>query len=118
MKEVKWSRLLRYTPENVGKITQDAGIYVIYVQYKNGYWGPIYAGRAKNLRRRLSDHLKDSEENDCLKQHVKEYTLGFVAAIVKSQKSRAAYEKYLIVEFEPECNVLPEDVIQINLARV
>jgi len=117
--EISWSSFhSSYSEEGVKKyVPANAGVYLLWVKLKNGKWRCFYAGQARDLERRLLDHLGDDEENECLKKHVSDYVCGYEYAEVKLQKDRDGVEKYLYDHYTPECNQIDPggDPLTVNL---
>jgi excinuclease UvrABC nuclease subunit len=116
--EVQWSSFQRLTEENVNKyVPKSAGVYLLWVQLKSEKWRCDYVGQADDLERRLLEHMSDSEENDCIKEHVKEHILNYMYATVPRQSDRDGVEKFLYDHYGPKCNVVDPggDPIEVNL---
>lgn len=98
-------------------VPKSAGVYLLWVKLKNGNWKCFYAGRAKNLRSRLLEHLGDNEANECLKTKVSKYICGFEYSEVGREDNRAGIEKFLYDTYQPECNINDPggNPIQVNL---
>src|SRR6266853_3063705 len=64
-----------HTPYNEAEVRKcvpkSAGIYTLWVKYKNGSWECFYVGKADDLEGRLLDHLSADEPNSCIKGNVK-----------------------------------------------
>jgi predicted GIY-YIG superfamily endonuclease len=103
---VTWSSF--HTPYTESKVKQyvprEAGVYLLWVKLKSGNWRCFYAGQAKNLEKRLLEHLSDEEKNSCLKKNVSKYVCGFEYAKVSKQSDRDGIEKYLYDCYPCECN--------------
>lgn len=117
--QITWSSFHeKYSDQEVNTyVPTDAGVYLLWVKLKNGKWRCFYVGQARDLERRLLDHLSDDEENPCLKKHVAEYKCGFEYAEVPLQKDRDGIEKYLYDHYGPECNQIDPggNPITVNL---
>jgi len=81
-------------PEDAGKAPTSEGVYLL--SETNSENGIIYAGRADNLRQRLSEH--PDPKNFCLQGK----NINYFAYEVTSDSERR--EEELIGEYDPECN--------------
>lgn len=62
-----WSGKLLYTEENVKKYAPVvAGVYLLEDS------GVFYVGQSDSLERRLLEHLGSSEQNSCIKRHIRD----------------------------------------------
>ncbi|NIO19747.1 MAG: GIY-YIG nuclease family protein, partial [Candidatus Aenigmarchaeota archaeon] len=68
--DLKWSKDIQYKAGNAGYIPNESGVYKIYVKLKNGKLNGIYIGKAKNLKNRFLQHLRDNETNSCIKSNL------------------------------------------------
>jgi len=105
--DVKW--LTFRTPYNESKVKRyvpiTPGIYLLWVKLKGGKkWRCFYVGKAKNLEKRLLEHLSDTEENKCIKNNTSNYICGFECTKVANQSDRDGIEKYLYNHYKPKCN--------------
>ncbi len=117
-KEIKWNSFQKLNEASAKSAPTSPGIYLLWVELKNGKWRCFYVGQAGNLRKRLLEHLSDEEENECIKNNVSKYSCGFEYAVVQSESDRDGIEKYLYDHFKPECNkISPPKVtpIQVNI---
>jgi excinuclease UvrABC nuclease subunit len=82
------------------------GVYLLWVNYKNGDWGCFYVGKGDTIRGRLLDHLKQEEENQCIKEKVGKKVCGFMWIEITTEEERTGVEKYLYdtLKPKPECN--------------
>ncbi len=100
-----WSSF--YTPFNEAEVKRvvptSAGVYALWVHYKNGRWDCFYVGKAENLEKRLLEHLADAEPNDCIKENRK-YKCGFCWMEISTEAERSGAEKFLYDKLKPECN--------------
>lgn len=116
---ISWSGFYTYSEANV-KINapEKAGIYLLWVELNDSKWKCFYVGQAGNLKKRLLEHLSDSEENECIKNKVKKYSCGYEFAVIGKQADRDGIEKYLYEKYKPECNKISPplvDPIEVNL---
>jgi len=100
-----WSFI--HTPYNKTEVCEyapkRAGLYTLWVKYKNGKWVCYYVGKADNIESQLLDHLSKNEKNPCIKKYVK-YKCAFCYIKIKSEAERSGAEKYLYDMMKPECN--------------
>ena len=115
--ELKWSSIILYTLSNVKKSAPlSAGVYRLSFE-KDDKLTVFYVGQADNLDKRLSEHLSDEEQNDCIRRKLKNYTCHFRFAKVASQGDRDCAERALYDHYdEPECNIItpPGEPCDIN----
>jgi len=79
-------------------------VYLLYVKLKSDNWRCYYVGQAKDLEKRLLEHLSSDEPNSCVKNHVMKHTNQYQYAKVPKQNDREGIERYLYDELSPECN--------------
>ena len=104
---LKWNRPIRYTVPNSLSIPNDGGIYkVLRDDGKEGSLSRIYVGKAASLRAQYNRHLSNDEENDCLKDNIKNKRCYFKYAILTGEDERKRVEDYLLKTERYECNVL------------
>ncbi len=103
--QITWSIFQRLNIENASKsVTNQAGIYLLWVQLKTEKWKCYYVGQAENLQERLLDHCSQDEQNDCIKNNVQNYVSGYEYAKVSRQAERDGIQKYLYDNLKHECN--------------
>jgi excinuclease UvrABC nuclease subunit len=117
--QITWSAFhsLYSDAEVKAYVPRSAGVYLLWVQLKDEKWHCFYVGQADDLKRRLLEHLADSEENECIKRHVSKYVCGYKHAEIARQADRDGVEKYLYDHYKPECNQIDPggSPIQVNL---
>jgi excinuclease UvrABC nuclease subunit len=100
-----WSKC--YKPYNETTVNKDApisaGVYALCVKYKKNGWVCFYIGKGENIQSRILDHLRNDEENDCIKGNVK-YKCAFCWIEITTEGERSGAEKYLYDTINPECN--------------
>jgi excinuclease UvrABC nuclease subunit len=103
--EIEWSVQHNHTTENVQSYApESSGVYILLVRKESGKCKRYYIGQAKNLKERLLDHLAATEENECIKNKVKDKVVGFRFAKVGRQSERDGIEKFLYDKIDPKCN--------------
>lgn len=105
--KITWSSFHSDFSENEVKnyAPNEAGVYLLWVKLADGdKWKCFYAGQAKDLEKRLLEHLSDNEKNDCIKKKASNKVCGFEYAKVATQSDRDGIEKYLYDHYNPECN--------------
>lgn len=90
------------------------GVYAIWLQSASDSpaWEVAYVGKAggatDNLRKRLLDHLADTESNPCIKDLGRHGRVAgrsrFSYGELSREADRERAEKYLYDELKPECN--------------
>jgi excinuclease UvrABC nuclease subunit len=100
-----WSNDIRYISANSSLITQSAGVYLVL---KNdgvaGQLTNVYVGRADNLNVRYTQHLADSEANQCLKDNIRNNECYFRYLILGTEQDRSNKESELLRSFSWQCN--------------
>lgn len=99
----EWSNRYLYTKDNVKKYAPTKGGVYRLINEKDSKFYVFYVGQSNDLERRLLEHISDSEENKCIKKHLKDYTCHFRFAEVSSSE-RDKLEKEQIDEYKPDCN--------------
>lgn len=95
----EWSSKFLYTEEQVNKVApKSAGVYLLEDS------GVFYVGQSDSLERRLLEHLSSSEQDACIKRHVRDYTCYFSYITISSQSERDSVEQSLISKYNPSCN--------------
>jgi len=113
---VKWSDFHSLTESTViNHVPDKSGIYILWVEVKGEKWRCIFVGQAQDIRTGLLQHMTNNEENERLKENVKEFVCGFQYALVEKQSDKDGMEKYLYEYNNPECNNTPPDVKQIEI---
>ena len=116
--ELKWYGRYSYDEQTVKKgVLKKPGNYMIMVKLKNENFRPIYVGQSNNLEERLLEHLSDSENNFCLKKHVKDYTLGIRYCYANSETDRKNIEYTLYQNYSHECNQNIPDGREIPITK-
>ena len=110
---ISWKGGLNCTPQEINKIPQLAGIYVI-----TDYNGKIYyVGQANNLQRRFAEHLSDSEPNINLKKFINQYYAKFFWIEVPSKENRDSIELSIYSKEAPALNnIRPSGTIPIPVS--
>jgi excinuclease UvrABC nuclease subunit len=102
---LSWNGYHEYNENIVLRLVpDDAGVYKLSVQLKNGRLKPFYVGQTKNLKKRLQEHLKTYETNACIKKQVNHYICHFKFALLSRQEERDGAERALYLHYKPECN--------------
>jgi hypothetical protein len=64
----------------------------------------IDSAQAKNLYKRLYEHLQTYEQNACVKAKVTKYICHFKFALLSIQEERDGAERALYLHYKPACN--------------
>lgn len=114
---LSWSKLIPFNSANINIIDSNMeGVYRLSRQEGEKIF-VFYVGKGK-IKDRLSNHLSESEDNDCLKATIKSYTCFFRYSIITKDEVRKAAERKMYKVYQPSCNSIePEgrDDIGINL---
>lgn len=102
----EYASYIEYNETNVKKyVPTTAGVYIIRVGLNNGNFQVIYVGQASDLEKRLLEHLRPSEPNQCIRNHVKEYRLQCTWIVLPRQEDRDREELGKYKKYNPECNL-------------
>jgi excinuclease UvrABC nuclease subunit len=102
----EWSVRYKYTEDDVNQYALDKpGVYRLIYQTGDNYY-VFYVGQALSLKKRLLEHLGPSEQNACIKKHLRDYTCFFRYLEVSIQAERDRVEKEQITEWNPACNAI------------
>lgn len=100
----EWTDRIEYSETNVNKfVPMSAGVYRLIYKGTDNYY-VFYVGQANDLKRRLLEHLADSEPNACIKRYLKNYATYFRFIKVTLQSDRDRVEGEQISEYKPSCN--------------
>ena len=61
-------------------------------------------GQAEDIQKRTREHVSDSEQNPCIKEDFKNYTVYVNYAEVELQSDRDSVEVALYNNYKPSCN--------------
>lgn len=99
-----WSNRNSYTKTNVQKYAPlTSGVYRLIYKKGDEYY-VFYVGQSNNLERRLLEHLSSSEEDPCIKRHLRDYECFFRFVEISSLDERNRLEREQIQEYSPNCN--------------
>jgi hypothetical protein len=83
-------------------------VYEIVVKQKGDGGKRRYVGESDDLRRRFSEHLRDDERNECVRDYVKNYNTFFrYAQEFPNEEDRKDIEKALYDRYKHRCNSEP-----------
>ena len=100
----EWSKRYEYTRSGVqDNAPSTSGVYRLIYHLGESYY-VFYVGQSEDLQKRLNDHLASSEENSCIKQHLREHACYFRYLEIDSASERDSIEQEQIDKFEPKCN--------------
>lgn len=95
-----------YNEDNVKThVPEKGGVYIISVKLKNGGYKVVYVGQSVDLKKRLLEHLRESEPNECLRTNVDKYYTVYKWIEIPTSNGRDNEEKYQINELNPTCNI-------------
>lgn len=111
--------LTSFTRQNVknGALSTH-GLYLLLFKTPTGY-EVFYVGQARNLKRRLIEHLKQPaikptlqgsashvryHQNNCIKKHLSDYDCYFHCIEIRSTQFLSTFESELIRTYLPPCN--------------
>ncbi len=83
--KINWNGVISYKEENINRIPESPGVYEILTKNDNGKWDRRYVGSCDDFRRRFTEHLSDEEENENIRNGLKEYTCGFDYAVIENE---------------------------------
>jgi len=100
----EWTRRYEYAPSSVETyVPQSGGVYRLIYNSGDRYY-VFYAGQSENLRRRLGEHLSQSEPDACIKKYLSTYRCYFRYIRLDTQTERDKMETQQIREYNPTCN--------------
>ena len=100
----EWSNRYPYDESNVNHYTPTSGgVYRLIYKSSEKYYG-FYVGQGNDLKRRLLEHLKPSEPDECIKKYLLDYKCYFRFIIISSSVDRDRIERENIEEYKPSCN--------------
>ena len=114
---LKWTGRTPLTKVNVDNLRNLAGVYrLIYYDATKEKYIVYYVGQAKDLNKRLSEHLLGNEKKKCCEGYLNKYDCYFRATAISKESDRDGAEVALYNRFEPPCvDKIPDvDPIEIN----
>lgn len=99
-----WSTRYSYTEENVKEKTTNVGSVYRLIYKKDDKYYVFYVGQTNELKRRLLEHLSESEPDKCIKKYLNNHSCYFRVNKISSEKDRVELEKKEIEEYKPKCN--------------
>jgi predicted GIY-YIG superfamily endonuclease len=119
--KLEWVGYHKYFKANVDTAIAEekkAGVYKLSLELENGNLKPFYVGQTDDLKKRLNEHLLDSEQNECIKKKLNNYICYFKFAFLSQKEERDGAEKALYENYTPDCNdkdaIPSEPDIEIN----
>ena len=101
----EWSGRYEYTEANVKKYAPTSGgVYRLIYKKDSESRYVFYVGQSENLERRLLEHLASSEQDTCIKRHLKNYSCYFRYLRVTLRSERDKIEEQQISKYSPKCN--------------
>ncbi|MCM3131879.1 GIY-YIG nuclease family protein [Paenibacillus polysaccharolyticus] len=92
-----WSNV--FTPET-------GGVYMLLSNPSGRKYSVLYVGQSNNLRRRINEHLQDSQS------HFKGKIMNFVYLTENNKLKRDSIESNLVKNYNPKFNILLKSVLQ------
>jgi len=100
----EWSNLYEYTPTNVRLyVSETLGLYRL-IYYSEDKYCVFYIGHSNNLKEGLLEHLRTSDPDSCIRNHIKGHTCYFRYLQVSAQAELKMIERQQIVQYNPDCN--------------
>ncbi|GAH76029.1 unnamed protein product [marine sediment metagenome] len=98
---MKWSTCYSYTRDNVKiYVPTSKGVYRLLIKNRI-----FYIGQAKNLQKRLLEHLGTRERNRCLKKYLQNYSCFFRFSELNCDEDLLQTERDQILKYNPPCNM-------------
>jgi len=114
-----WTKLLKLDETLIGQIPDNLpGVYRLSYKDPDGNYYVFYVGKSDDIKRRLMEHISDSEQNACIRGYLTSTECYFRYAKVMRQEVRDSGERQMYRHYKPTCNEKePEgkDDIQVNL---
>ncbi|OGD85917.1 hypothetical protein A3B51_01595 [Candidatus Curtissbacteria bacterium RIFCSPLOWO2_01_FULL_41_18] len=102
---LNWSGNIKYLASNADKVPESGGLYkVLRNDGVDGKLTRLYVGKAANLRNQFNFHLSDNEENECIRENVRNKECYFQYALQAGEDNRHAAENHLLETGKYECN--------------
>ncbi len=119
MVTLNWESKAPYNENTANNITENSGVYIICNELNNSNYIVRYVGQASDLKKRLTEHFYDTEENEELKRYLKkDYIFKVYYAKVSRQSDRDKIESFLYNKFKPIFNNISppgDEELEVNL---
>lgn len=102
--EINWEGIIAYEEDNDYRIPEDGGVYEILVIQDDSKYSRKYVGKTDDLKRRYLEHLSDDEDNEDMKNGLKNYECGFDFALIDNEDDRLDAEQGLYDKYEYKWN--------------
>lgn len=85
----KWSSFFDLNQDKIKKFAADKpGIYLLYVKLATGRWKCFYIGKSNNIKKQLSFHLSESEQNEMIRTTTNKFICSFVFSVIQNEAER------------------------------
>jgi excinuclease UvrABC nuclease subunit len=99
-----WSKLKILSSVEVQKIPEGGGVYRLSYDPGGGKRYVFYVGSSNDIKSKILEHIKNSEENVCIKNYMRKYLCFFRYALIENEEQRSGVERQLYLKFRPKCN--------------
>ncbi len=100
----EWSIRYEYTDSSIrDNAPSSSGAYRLMYHLGENYH-VFYVGQSDDVKKRLAEHLSESEINICIKKYIKEYSCYFRFIELSTQMEKDAVEQEEITRYNPACN--------------
>jgi excinuclease UvrABC nuclease subunit len=114
-----WTGLIPLNETSIEEIPENLpGVYRLSYKDTDGNYYVFYVGQSENIKKRLLEHISNSESNVCMRNYINSKECIFRYAKVNNDYVRNAAEKQMYKHYEPTCNEKePEgrEDVQVNL---
>lgn len=117
--KLTWTKLVSLDQASVNNLANNLpGVYRLSFKSDDGNFYVFYVGQANDIKKRLQEHINQTEMNVCIKNYVATKPCYFRYAKITQSFLRDATEKQTYKKYEPVCNLTEpsgRDDISINL---
>jgi excinuclease UvrABC nuclease subunit len=115
-----WTKLNQLTEAAAKAIPDNVpGVYRLSYKSEDGNFYVFYIGKADDIKKRLCEHISDSEMNVCIRNYLKTKVCYYRYAKVTASYIREAAEKQMYNHYQPVCNHIEpggRDDVRVNLS--
>lgn len=102
---LSWTKLTELSNNVIKDMTDNIpGVYRLSYRADDGNYYVFYVGKAENIRKRLLDHLSESENNVCIRNYLATKKCFYRYAKITKDYIRDAAERQMYKKYEPSCN--------------
>ena len=114
-----WTKLATLSQDSTRALSDNLpGAYRFSYKADDGNYYIFYVGKAEDIKKRLLEHLSDSETNVCIKNYLATKDCFYRYAKITKSYIRDAAERQMYKQYEPSCNEKEpdgRDDVKVNL---